>query len=62
MSPGTGLAERPLAIDVRGLTKAYSGKPAVRGIDLAIRQGEIFALLGPNGAGKTCLLYTSRCV
>ena len=53
MSPGTGLAERPLAIDVRGLTKAYSGKPAVRGIDLAIRQGEIFALLGPNGAGKT---------
>ena len=50
---GTGPGERPLAVDVRGLTKSYSGNPAVRGIDLAIRQGEIFALLGPNGAGKT---------
>jgi ABC-2 type transport system ATP-binding protein len=49
--PGPG--ERTLAVDVRGLTKSYSGRPAVRGIDLAIRQGEIFALLGPNGAGKT---------
>jgi ABC-2 type transport system ATP-binding protein len=53
MSAVTGLGERPLAVDVRGLTKSYSGKPAVRGIDLAIHQGEIFALLGPNGAGKT---------
>jgi len=44
---------RPLAVDVRGLTKSYSGNPAVRGIDLSIQQGEIFALLGPNGAGKT---------
>jgi ABC-2 type transport system ATP-binding protein len=53
MSAITRLGERPLAVDVHGLTKAYSGQPAVRGIDLAIRQGEIFALLGPNGAGKT---------
>jgi ABC-2 type transport system ATP-binding protein len=45
--------ERPLAVQVRGLTKSYAGKPAVAGIDLDIRQGEIFALLGPNGAGKT---------
>ncbi len=44
---------RPLAVEVRGLTKSYSGNPAVRGIDLAIRPGEVFALLGPNGAGKT---------
>jgi ABC-2 type transport system ATP-binding protein len=43
----------PLALEVRGLTKSYSGHPAVRGIDLAIRPGEVFALLGPNGAGKT---------
>jgi ABC-2 type transport system ATP-binding protein len=43
----------PLAVQVRGLVKTYSGEPAVRGIDLDIRRGEIFALLGPNGAGKT---------
>jgi ABC-2 type transport system ATP-binding protein len=43
----------PLAVDVRGLVKSYSGVQVVRGIDLAIRPGEVFALLGPNGAGKT---------
>ncbi len=42
-----------LAIDVRGLTKAYGQVHAVQGVDLQVRVGEIFALLGPNGAGKT---------
>jgi ABC-2 type transport system ATP-binding protein len=42
-----------LAISVRGLRKAYAGSPAVAGLDLAVRAGEVFALLGPNGAGKT---------
>jgi len=42
-----------LALDVRGLVKSYSGMQAVRGVDLAVRVGEVFALLGPNGAGKT---------
>jgi ABC-2 type transport system ATP-binding protein len=46
-------ATRELAIEVRGLRKAYAGKAAVDGLDLAIERGEVFALLGPNGAGKT---------
>jgi ABC-2 type transport system ATP-binding protein len=41
------------AIEVRGLTKSYGGVHAVRGIDLTVPRGQIFALLGPNGAGKT---------
>jgi ABC-2 type transport system ATP-binding protein len=42
-----------LAIEVRGLRKAYRQKAAVDGLDLSVERGEIFALLGPNGAGKT---------
>ena len=40
-------------IRVRGLQKSYGDLEAVRGLDLDIYAGEIFALLGPNGAGKT---------
>jgi ABC-2 type transport system ATP-binding protein len=45
------------AVSVRNLSKTYAtGFNALKGIDLAIRPGEIFALLGPNGAGKTTLI------
>ena len=40
-------------IRVKGLRKSYDGFEAVRGIDLEVGAGEIFAFLGPNGAGKT---------
>jgi ABC-2 type transport system ATP-binding protein len=43
----------PDAVRVRGLRKAYGAVEAVRGVDLTVRTGEVFALLGPNGAGKT---------
>ena len=40
-------------ISIRGLRKSYGDFEAVRGIDLEVRAGEVFAFLGPNGAGKT---------
>jgi ABC-2 type transport system ATP-binding protein len=44
-------------ISVSNLVKTYaSGFQALKGVDLNIRRGEIFALLGPNGAGKTTLI------
>jgi len=44
-------------LEVSGVTKTYpSGLQALKGIDLEIGAGEIFALLGPNGAGKTTLI------
>jgi ABC-2 type transport system ATP-binding protein len=47
----------PPALSIRNLTKTYaSGFTALKGVDLEVQQGEIFALLGPNGAGKTTLI------
>jgi ABC-2 type transport system ATP-binding protein len=43
-------------VEIEGLRKVYEGKQqvvAVDGIDLSVRDGELFGLLGPNGAGKT---------
>jgi len=46
------------AISVTGLVKRYRGsdEATVNGLDLEVREGEIFGLLGPNGAGKTTTL------
>lgn len=61
---GASIPAAPV-IRVRGLRKSYGDVAAVRGIDLDVAQGEVFALLGPNGAGKTTTLeilegYRSR--
>jgi ABC-2 type transport system ATP-binding protein len=45
------------AIQISNLQKTYSnGFVALRGIDLAVQQGDFFALLGPNGAGKSTMI------
>jgi len=41
------------AIVIEGLRKSYDDFEAVKGVDLTIEAGQVFAILGPNGAGKT---------
>ncbi len=44
------------ALSIQGLVKSYGRVPALRGVDLEVRRGEVFGFLGPNGAGKTTLI------
>jgi ABC-2 type transport system ATP-binding protein len=46
----------PAALAVSDLRKAYGATEALRGVDLEVREGELFGLLGPNGAGKSTLV------
>ena len=45
-----------IAIETKNLTKKFKDKTAVNGVNLSIKQGELFALLGTNGAGKTTII------
>jgi branched-chain amino acid transport system ATP-binding protein len=45
-----------MLLEVRGLEVHYGGIRAVKGIDLAVREGELVCLIGANGAGKTSAL------
>jgi len=46
----------PEALAVTGLSKRYGATHALRGVDLAVGEGELVGLLGPNGAGKSTLV------
>jgi ABC-2 type transport system ATP-binding protein len=44
------------AVSANGLRKTYGKNAVLDGVDLTIREGEVFSLLGPNGAGKTTIV------
>lgn len=44
------------AISVKGLKKSYKDKEVLKGVELEVEKGSIFALLGSNGAGKTTMV------
>lgn len=58
---GQGIVPRPLtlALEVTSLAKRYGTTHALRGVDLAVAEGELVGLLGPNGAGKSTLVKSA---
>ena len=44
------------SIDVKGVSKSYSGRTVLAALDLTMSNGELICLLGPSGCGKTTLL------
>ena len=50
------------AIEAKGLVKRYKTVTAVNGLDMEVRQGELFSLLGVNGAGKTTTIKMLTCL
>jgi ABC-2 type transport system ATP-binding protein len=57
MNPTTSISTSA-AVSAHGLRKTYGKNVVLDGVDLTIREGEVFSLLGPNGAGKTTIVRT----
>jgi putative ABC transport system ATP-binding protein len=65
MNPGNAAEAVPL-LELRGVTKVYgrgqAAFPALRGIDLSIREGEMVAVMGPSGSGKSTVMNILGCL
>lgn len=49
-----------LAIETRGLSKAYRGRNVVDGLDMHVARGDIYGFVGRNGAGKSTTMKIGR--
>ena len=58
-NPDLANSSREVQLSVRGLSKAFHGRPAIEDIDFTASRHEFVAVLGPSGAGKTTLF---RCI
>jgi ABC-2 type transport system ATP-binding protein len=50
------MAAKNNMIEIKNLVKKFGDLAAINGVDLSIKEGEVFGLLGPNGAGKTTMI------
>jgi iron(III) transport system ATP-binding protein len=55
LAPGPAPVAKPF-LSLQGVSKAFGSTPILRGLDLAVQEGELVCLLGPSGCGKTTLL------
>ncbi|ELY34260.1 ABC transporter-like protein [Halalkalicoccus jeotgali B3] len=53
MFDNVGLIQTVTAIELTDVTKRYGDETALSGLDLGVKEGEIYGFLGPNGAGKS---------